>query len=112
MTGKNFLASASTTGAPWLQVTPNSGTTPATLTVSIVPQAVSAAGIYSGLIQVAQRHRQHAIDDSGDDDRFRGDAIGQPAGAELHIDGRGADAVVAGGAGEWIGEHAVYGDER
>ncbi len=52
-TGKNFLASASTTGAPWLQVTPNSGTTPASLTVSIVPQAVSAAGVYSGLIQVA-----------------------------------------------------------
>lgn len=51
--GKNFLASASTTGAPWLQVTPNSGTTPATLTVSIVPQAISAAGVYSGLIQVS-----------------------------------------------------------
>lgn len=53
LTSKNFIASASTSGAGWLQVTPNNGTTPASLTVSIIPQAVSAAGIYSGLITIA-----------------------------------------------------------
>ena len=51
-TTKNFLASVSASGGNWLQVSPNSGATPASLSVSVNPQAVSQAGVYSGIIQV------------------------------------------------------------
>ncbi|MBI2688570.1 MAG: hypothetical protein HYX27_19890 [Acidobacteria bacterium] len=53
LTTKNFLASASASGGNWLQVTPSSGSTPASLTVSISPQFVTTAGIYSGLVQIS-----------------------------------------------------------
>ena len=50
---KSFLASASASGGSWLQVSPSSGFTPSTLTVTINPQLVSAAGVYSGLVQIS-----------------------------------------------------------
>jgi uncharacterized protein (TIGR03437 family) len=50
---KNFVASAAASGGNWLQVTPNTGTTPATLTVSVIPQAVGQAGTYSGIVQIS-----------------------------------------------------------
>ncbi len=52
-TTKNFLATATATGGNWLQVSPNSGATPASLTVTINPLAVGLAGTYSGTIQIS-----------------------------------------------------------
>jgi len=52
-TTKNFLATASASGGNWLQVTPSSGATPASLFVSITPLAVGQAGTYSGVIQIS-----------------------------------------------------------
>jgi uncharacterized protein (TIGR03437 family) len=51
-TTKNFLASVSASGGNWLQVSPNSGATPASIAVSVNPQAISQAGVYNGIIQV------------------------------------------------------------
>jgi len=50
---KSFIATASTSGGNWLQVTPSNGFTPATLTVTISPQLISSTGVYSGLIQIS-----------------------------------------------------------
>jgi len=52
ISAKSFLASASTTEGLWLQVSPNTGFTPATLTVTVNPQAITAPGVYSGLIVI------------------------------------------------------------
>ncbi len=49
-TTKNFIVSATSSGGPWLQVTPSSGATPASLTVSISPLVVALAGTYTGNI--------------------------------------------------------------
>jgi len=49
---RNFLATASTSSGSWLQVTPNSGVTPAYLTVTVSPLAVGQAGTYNGIIQI------------------------------------------------------------
>ncbi|MFN0105838.1 MAG: BACON domain-containing protein [Bryobacteraceae bacterium] len=52
-TTRNFIATASASGGNWLQVTPNSGATPASLTVSVNPLAVGQAGTYNGVIQIS-----------------------------------------------------------
>ena len=52
-TTKNFLATALTSSGNWLQVTPSSGVTPSSLTVTITPLAVGQAGTYNGIIQVS-----------------------------------------------------------
>lgn len=49
-TTKNFLVSATSAGGNWLQVTPSSGATPASLNVSISPLVVALSGTYTGNI--------------------------------------------------------------
>lgn len=50
--GVSFTATVSTvSGGNWLNVSPSTGTTPATLSVSVNPNGL-AAGIYSGLISI------------------------------------------------------------
>jgi len=52
-TAKNYLATASASGGNWLQVSPNNGVTPSSLTVTVTPLAVGQAGAYNGLIQLS-----------------------------------------------------------
>ncbi|HEU0122877.1 MAG TPA: hypothetical protein VFQ91_20260 [Bryobacteraceae bacterium] len=51
-TTKSFFATVSTASGSWLQVSPTGGFSPATLSVTVNPQAVPGTGTYSGSVLI------------------------------------------------------------
>jgi uncharacterized protein (TIGR03437 family) len=56
----NFTAAASTAiGAPWLQVTPNAGSTPGTLSVTVTPGGLPS-GTYTGTLTISSANASNS----------------------------------------------------